>query len=27
VQDILFAGDMSNKRIGDLLPTNYGIEE
>ncbi|NMH26251.1 carboxypeptidase-like regulatory domain-containing protein [Flavobacterium solisilvae] len=26
VADILFAGDMSDKRVGDLLPTNYGIE-
>lgn len=27
VNQILFEGDMSNKRVGDLLPTNYGIEE
>jgi hypothetical protein len=26
VNEILFAGEMSYKRIGDLLPTNYGIE-
>ncbi len=27
VNDILFAGEMSLKRVGDLLPTNYGINE
>jgi hypothetical protein len=26
VNEILFAGEMSYKRIADLLPTNYGIE-
>lgn len=27
VNQILFEGDMSDKRVGDLLPTNYGVEE